>query len=96
MAAVSVAVASEFSDEAAVQELIEWPRRYYLVPQDLAPFLEALVRGQNCRGSFITPIHELEEQHRSALADRKVADEVDRVATEYFSSLSSKSSTNGR
>ena len=43
------------------------------VSQDLAPFLEALVRGQHRRGPLVAPVHQLEKQNRSALADR-VAD----------------------
>ena len=74
VAAQPVAVAPDVDDVAAVQDAVQKRCRHHLVSQDLAPFLEALVRGQHRRGPLVAPVHQLEEQNRSALADRKVAD----------------------
>ena len=45
--------------------------------QDLAPALEALVRGEHRRCVLVAPVDELEEEDGTAPGDREVADLVD-------------------
>lgn len=45
--------------------------------QDLAPLLEALVRGEHRRGPFVAATHELAKEHRAGPRDREIADLVD-------------------
>ena len=47
-----------------------------LVVQDLAPLLEALVRGDHGRGVLVAAVDELEEEDGAAAGDREVADFV--------------------
>ena len=44
--------------------------------EDLAPALEALVRGEHRRGVLVAPVDELEEEDGAATADGQVADLV--------------------
>ena len=71
-----VAVAADVDDAAAVEEPVQERNGHHLVAEDPAPFLEALVRGQDRRSAALAPIDELEEEDRAALGHRQVADLV--------------------
>ena len=49
-----------------------------LVAEHGALLLESLVGGEHGRGSLVAGVDELEEEHGAVLADRQVADLVDR------------------
>ena len=72
-----VAVAADVDDVAAVEQPVEQRGRHDLVVEDLAPALEALVRGEHSRGVLVAPVDELEEEDGAAAGDREVADLVD-------------------
>ena len=73
----AVAVAADVDDVAVVQQSINQRHGHHLVAQHLAPFLEALVRGQHRRGLLMAGADQLEEQHRTLSTHRKVADFVE-------------------
>ncbi len=77
MASHPVAVAADVDDVAAVEQTVQEGGGHDLVVQDLAPALEALVRGEHRRGVLVAPVHELEEEDGTAPGDREVADLVD-------------------
>ena len=73
-----VAVAADVDDVTVVEEAADQRGGgHHLVAEDLAPLLEALVAGEDGRGAFIAPGHDLEEQHGPGPGDREVADLVD-------------------
>jgi hypothetical protein len=72
-----VPVAAALPDVAVMHEAVDQRRRHHLIAEDLAPFLEALVRGQHRRGVLVATRHELEEEHRPGPIDRQVVDLVD-------------------
>ena len=72
-----VAAATDVDDVAVMQEPVDERCGHDLVAQDLAPLLEAFIRGQHSGCALIAPIDELEEEHGTGLADRQVADLVD-------------------
>ena len=72
-----IAVAADIDDVAVVQQPVDEGRRHHLVPEDSAPFLEAFVGRQHCRGAFVAGIDELEEQHRPVPTDGEIADLID-------------------
>jgi hypothetical protein len=62
---------------AVVQEPIDQRGGHDFVAEDLAPLLEALVRGERGGSALIAPGDHLEEEHRAGTGDRQVADFVD-------------------
>ena len=72
-----VAVSPDVDDVAAMEQAVQERGGHHLVPEDPAPLLEALVRGQDRGSTLIAPVDELEEQDRAALGHRQVADLVD-------------------
>ena len=72
MASHPVAVAADVDEVAAVERPVEQRCGHDLVVQDLAPALEALVRGV-----LVAPVDQLEEKDGAAAGDREVADLVD-------------------
>jgi hypothetical protein len=68
-----VGVAPNVNDMAVVQDPVDQRRGHDLIPQDLAPFVEPFVGGQNRGGVLVAPAHELKEQHGAGLSDRDVA-----------------------
>ena len=77
MASHPVAVAADVDDVVAVEQTVQQGGGHDLVVQDLAPALEALVRGEHRRGVLVVPVDELEEEDGAAASDREVADLVD-------------------
>ena len=70
----AVAVAPDVDDVAAVQQSVEQGGGHDLVAEDVAPLLEALVRGQDRRGALVAPVDELEEEDGAGIAARVSAD----------------------
>lgn len=62
---------------AVVEDAVDESGSHHLVAKDLTPLLEALVGCQDGGGVLVAAPHELEEQHRSRLADRQVTDLID-------------------
>src|SRR5215207_7256366 len=60
-----------------MDEPVDQGARHDLVAEDLAPLVEALVRGQHGGRAFVAATHELEEEHRAGPTDREIADLVD-------------------
>ena len=90
MVSDAVAVPSDGHDVAVVQHAVDERGCHYLVAEDVAPFLKALVARQHRRGPFVAPGHQLEEEHGSALEDGQVPDLVDdqrRGMREHFEAL---------
>ena len=72
-----VAVAANVDDVAMMEQAIDQRSGHEIVTEDLAPFVEGLVRGQDGGGGFVAAGHELEEEHGAVAIDREVADLVD-------------------
>ncbi len=77
MLAHSVGVATDVDDMAVVQDAVDERRGHHLITEHLAPLFEAFVGSHNRGRTLIAAAHKLEEEHRSSLADRQVADLVD-------------------
>ena len=60
-----------------VEQPVEEGRRDDGVAEDVAPFGEASVRGEDHRAFFATRIDDLEEQACSALRDGQISDFID-------------------
>ena len=73
----SVACAFDSDDDGVVEEPVEEGRRDDGVAEDVAPFGEASVRGEDHRAFFVSGVYDLEEQARAALRDGQVSDFVD-------------------
>ena len=71
------AVAPDVDDVTVMDEPVDQRRRHHVVAEDLAPFLEALVRGQHGGCVFVATGHELKEEHRPRASDGEVADLID-------------------
>jgi hypothetical protein len=74
----SVAVAPDIDDVTVVHEPVDQGTGHDFVAEDLAPFLEALVRSEHRGCVLIAAAHELEEEHRPGPADRQVAQALNR------------------
>src|SRR6266542_41983 len=77
MLAHPVAVPPDVHDVAVVDQPIDERAGHDVVAEDLAPFVEALVGGEDRGAGFVAPAHELEEMHGAGAADWEVADLVD-------------------
>ena len=77
MASHPVAVAADVDDVTAVEGPVKEGGGHDLVVQDLAPALEALVRGEDRRCVLVAAVDELVEEDGAALDGREVADLVD-------------------
>ena len=73
----AVARPLDLNDDGMVKQPIEQCGGDYGVAEDLAPFGEAAVGGQNHGAAFVTSIDELEEQIAAAGDDRQVSDLID-------------------
>jgi hypothetical protein len=62
---------------AMVHEAVDEGRGHDFVSEDVAPFLERLVRGEHCGAVLVPTRHQLEEEHRTCGTDRQIADFVD-------------------
>ena len=71
-----VAVAPDVDDVAAVKQPVQERGGHDLVVEDLAPALEALVRGEHRRVVLVAPVDQLEEEDGAAAGDREIADLV--------------------
>lgn len=71
-----VAVAADVDDVAVVEQPIDQRPSHEIVAEDLAPFVEGLVRGQDGGGRLVPAGHELEEEHGAVARDRQIADLV--------------------
>ena len=77
MAAQPVARAFDLDDDGVVHEQAEECRGDDRAAEDLAPFGEAAVRGQDHRAFIVADVDQLEEQVAATGHDRQVADLVD-------------------
>jgi hypothetical protein len=75
--AQAVARALELRDDGMVQQPVEQRSGDDWVPEDLAPFGEAPVGGQDHRAFFVPRVDKLEQQIAAALDDGEVADFID-------------------
>ena len=67
----------DLDDDGVVEEAVEQRRGDDGIAEDVAPFGEAAVGGEDHRALFVAGIDELEEQIAAAGDDRQVADLVD-------------------
>ena len=72
-----VAGALDLDDDGMVEQAVEQRGGDDGIAEDLAPFGEAAVGGEDHRAAFVAGVDELEEQIAAAGHDRKVADLVD-------------------
>lgn len=56
MGTLPVAVATDVDDATAVEQAVQQGGGHDLVVQDLAPALEALMRGERRRGVLVAPV----------------------------------------
>ena len=77
MVAHPVAVAADVDDVAVVEQAVDQRPGHEIVAEDLAPFVEGLVRGQDGRCGLVAAGHQLEEEHGAVTGDGQVADLVD-------------------
>jgi len=77
MLAEPVAGALDLDDDGMVQQAIEQGRGDNRAAEDVAPFGEAAVRGQDHGAPLIPGVHELKDQIAAAGDDGQVADLVD-------------------
>ncbi len=73
----SIAGAFNLYDDGVMQQSVEQSGGHHWIPEDITPFSEAAVRGQNQGAFFIAGVDQLEEQVGAALGDRQVADLID-------------------
>ena len=72
-----VACAFDSDDYCVVEEPVEEGRRDDGVAEDVAPFGEVPVRGEDHRAFFVSGIYDLEEQACAALRDGQATDFID-------------------
>ncbi len=72
MIAHAIAVPADVDDVAVVDQPVDQSCRHHLVAEHGAPLLEALVGGEHGRGSLVTGVDELEEEHGAVLVDGQV------------------------
>jgi hypothetical protein len=75
--AESIAGALDLDDLGVMEQAIEQGGGDDLVAEDVAPFAEAAVGGEDHGAALVTGVDELEEQVGAAGGDRQVADLVD-------------------
>jgi hypothetical protein len=73
----AIAVAADVDDVAVMQEAVDERGGHDVVAEDLAPLLEALVRGEDGGRALVSASHELVEEHGAGAGDGQVADLVD-------------------
>jgi hypothetical protein len=76
MFAQAITRALDLEDDGVMKEPIEQRGGDDGIAEDLAPFREASVRGEDHRASLIARVDELEKQIAAAWNDRQVADLV--------------------
>src|SRR6266568_8993928 len=72
----AVAIAPNVDDVTVMHEPVDQRAGHDVVPEDLAPLLEALVAREHGGGPLVAPAHQVKEEHRPRAADREVADLV--------------------
>src|SRR5579859_5612614 len=77
MLAEAIARAFDLDDNGMMEETVEERRGDDGVAEDLAPFGEAAVGGENDGAALVAGVDELEEEVGTAGAERQVADLVD-------------------
>jgi hypothetical protein len=73
----AVAVTADVDHVAVVQEAVDERGGHDVVAEDLAPLLEAPIRGEDRGGGLVASGHELVEEHGAVAGDGQVADLVD-------------------
>jgi len=68
--------ASELDDHGMVKEAVEECVGDDRIAEDLAPFGEAMVAGEDHGAFFVTDVDQLEEQVGGAVGNREIADLV--------------------
>ena len=77
MRSEAIAGALDLDDDGVVEEAIEQCGGDDRVAEDVAPFREAAIRGENHGALFVAGVDQLEEEVGAAVADRQIADLVD-------------------
>ena len=77
MLAETIAGAFDLDDDGMVEEAVQQGCRDDGIAEDLAPFGEAAIGGEDHRPFFVAGVDELEEEVGAAGGDRQVADLVD-------------------
>ena len=77
MLAQPIARALDLDDNGMVKQAVEQGRGDDGIAEELAPFGEAAVGGEDHGAFFVAGVDELEEQIAAAWHDRQVADFVD-------------------
>ena len=77
MLAQAVAGALDLDDDGVVKEAIEQRGSNHRITEDLTPFGEAAIRGEDHGALFVAGIDELEEQVAAARGDRQITDLID-------------------
>ena len=77
MLSKAIAGALDLDDLSVMQQAIEQGCGDNLVAEDVAPFAEAAVGGEDHGAALVTCVDELEEQVGTAGGDRQIADLVD-------------------
>ena len=73
----TVAGAFDLDDDGMVQQAIEQRRGDHRIAEDLAPFSEAAVAGEDHGALFVAGVDQLEEEVGATSGDRQIADLVD-------------------
>ena len=73
----AVAIPPDVDDVTVMHEPVDERAGHDVVPEDLAPLLEALVAGEHGGCSLVAAAHQVKEEHRPGAADREVANLVD-------------------
>ena len=77
MSAQPVARTFDLNDDGMMEQAIEKRGGDDRIAENVSPFREATVRGQDHRALFVAGVHELEEQVGAAGGDGQIADLVD-------------------
>ena len=85
MLAEPIARPLDLDDDGVMEESVEQRRGDDRVAEDVAPFGEAAVGGEDHRTLFVAGIDQLEEQVATAGDDRQVADLVEMSSAERAS-----------
>jgi hypothetical protein len=72
-----VRVRADVDDVTVVEHAIDQRGRHDFINEDLAPFLEALVRGEDRGRTLISTRDHLKEEHAARAGDRQIADLID-------------------
>src|ERR1700761_4462506 len=73
----AIAVAAYIYNVAVMHEAIDECGGHDFIAQDLAPLLEALIRGEHGGGMFVACVNQLEEEHSAIAVHRQITDLID-------------------